>query len=70
MFDPSRTFPQVQANEMKTDAKIDMLHQSGLFGSPVKRRQPERDLSEEEEEEEEDVEMSLVGVAAHLTSFS
>ncbi|KAJ7823570.1 kinesin-like protein [Mycena olivaceomarginata] len=55
-----RLMHEVQANEMKTDAKIDMLHQSGLFGSPVKRRQPERDLSEEEEEEEEDVEMSLI----------
>ncbi|KAF7367299.1 Kinesin-like protein [Mycena sanguinolenta] len=50
-----RLMNEVRANEMKTDAKIDMLHQSGLFGSPVKRRQPESDLSEEE-----DVEMSLI----------
>ncbi|KAF7340043.1 Kinesin-like protein [Mycena venus] len=51
-----RLMNEVQANEMKTDAKIDMLHQSGLFGSPVKRRQPPAsDLSEEE-----DVEMSLI----------
>jgi kinesin family protein 20 len=53
-----RLMNEVQQNEMKTDAKIDMLHQSGLFGSPVKRRQPpstQSDLSEEE-----DVEMSLV----------
>jgi len=43
---------------MKTDAKIDMLHQSGLFGSPVKggQRQVDYDISEEEE----DVEMSPV----------
>ncbi|KAJ7275485.1 P-loop containing nucleoside triphosphate hydrolase protein [Mycena haematopus] len=50
-----RLMNEVQANEMKTDAKIDMLHQSGLFGSPVKRRQPDSELSEEE-----DVEMSLI----------
>jgi len=42
---------------MKTDAKIDMLHQSGLFGSPTKRQlhQSASDISEEQ-----DVEMSLV----------
>jgi kinesin family protein 20 len=45
---------------MKTDAKIDMLHQSGLFGSPVKRAQPRSPASDSSEEE--DVEMSLVGV--------
>ncbi|KAF8207533.1 hypothetical protein K438DRAFT_1815163 [Mycena galopus ATCC 62051] len=49
-----RLMNKVQANEMKTDAKIDMLHQLGLFGSPMKRRQPESDISEEE-----DVETSL-----------
>ncbi|KAJ7169442.1 kinesin-like protein [Mycena filopes] len=57
-----RLMNEVQQNEMKTDAKIDMLHQSGLFASPVKRLQPPRtapsELSEEEEEED-DVEMSL-----------
>jgi kinesin family protein 20 len=45
---------------MKTDAKIDMLHQSGLFSSPVKRTAPVRNSSDISEEE--DVEMSLVGV--------
>ncbi|KAJ6501609.1 kinesin-like protein [Mycena vitilis] len=53
-----RLMNEVQQNEMKTDAKIDMLHQSGLFGSPVKRSQAPStagDLSEEE-----DVEMSLI----------
>ncbi|KAJ6519384.1 kinesin-like protein [Mycena sanguinolenta] len=54
-----RLMNEVRANEMKTDAKIDMLHQSGLFGSPIKRRQPESDLSEEE-----DVEMSLINERA------
>lgn len=52
---------QLERNEQKTDAKIDMLHQSGLFGSPTKasRHIPvDEDLSEEE-----DVEMSLVSVA-------
>lgn len=43
---------------MKTDAKIDMLHQSGLFGSPTKTS---RHVSTYEDlSEEEDVEMSLV----------
>ncbi|KAK7064608.1 kinesin-like protein [Favolaschia claudopus] len=51
-----RLMNEVQANEMKTDAKIDMLHQSGLFGSPVKRRPP----PPSELSEEEDVEMSLI----------
>jgi len=44
---------------MKTDAKIDMLHQSGLFGSPNKanrRTMVDDDMSEEEI----DIEMSLV----------
>jgi kinesin family member 20 len=40
---------------MKTDAKIDMLHQSGLFGkSPAKlRRARKSDVSEDIEDEEE-----------------
>ncbi|ESK95537.1 kinesin-like protein kif23 [Moniliophthora roreri MCA 2997] len=53
-----RLMKEVEANEVKTDAKIDMLHQSGLFGSPVKRPQQQH-WSSDEEEEEEDVEMSL-----------
>lgn len=41
---------------MKIDAKIDMLHQSGLFGkTPGKSRRVLEDL-----EDEEDVEMSIV----------
>jgi len=58
-----RLMKEVEQNESKTDAKIDMLHQSGLFASPVKRRQPQPQLDSDEEqdsEEEEDVEMSLV----------
>lgn len=50
---------------MKTDAKIDMLHQSGMFNSPMKSSRNvyashEEDLSEEED----DVENSLVSVTS------
>ena len=49
----------MERNEMKTDAKIDMLHQAGLFGSPMKvRTAPAQHVYSEDEEE--DVEMSLV----------
>lgn len=51
---------QLEQNELKTDEKIDMLANSGLFGSPVKKQQyrpAPSDLSEEE-----DVENSLVVV--------
>ncbi|KAJ3513053.1 hypothetical protein NLJ89_g3159 [Agrocybe chaxingu] len=54
-----RMMAEFEQNELKTDAKIDMLHQSGLFGSPAKTtRRPlyQEDMSEEEE----DIEMSLV----------
>jgi hypothetical protein len=38
---------------MKNDAKIDMLHQSGLFGkAPAKSRARPSDISEDMEEEE------------------
>jgi kinesin family protein 20 len=48
---------------MKTDAKIDMLHQSGLFGSPVKQSHLDAvDVGSSLSEEEQDVEVSLVGV--------
>ena len=50
---------QWEQNELKTDAKIDMLHRSGLFGSPEKAsRRPvvEDDVSEAES----DAETSLV----------
>ncbi|KAJ6604199.1 kinesin-like protein [Mycena vulgaris] len=53
-----RLMNEVEQNEMKTDAKIDMLHQSGLFGSPVKRQQPRSAASDISEED--DVEMSLI----------
>ncbi|KAJ6574651.1 P-loop containing nucleoside triphosphate hydrolase protein [Mycena capillaripes] len=53
-----RLMKEVQQNEMKTDAKIDMLHQSGLFGSPVKRPQPPSTASDLSEEDH--VEMSLM----------
>jgi kinesin family member 20 len=43
---------------MKIDAKIDMLHQSGLFGSPSKK--PARYGVYDENSEEEDIEASLV----------
>ncbi|KAJ7071420.1 kinesin-like protein [Mycena amicta] len=46
-----RLMNEVTRNELKTDAKIDMLHQSGLFASPVKRSQPPPRRHEEIEEE-------------------
>ncbi|KAJ3535002.1 hypothetical protein NMY22_g6682 [Coprinellus aureogranulatus] len=52
-----RLMSEMERNEMKTDAKIDMLHQAGLFSSPMKVRTAQQYSSEEEEE---DVEMSLV----------
>jgi len=47
----------LEQNELKTDAKIDMLHKAGLFGSPMKLQQQ---VFSNEEEEAADVEMSLV----------
>lgn len=54
--------PKLEQNELKTDAKIDMLHKAGLFGSPVKMQQQHIAIFSDEEEEDEaaDVEMSLV----------
>lgn len=52
---------QFEQNELKTDAKIDMLHKAGLFNGPVKRQHPVPAFSDEEDEEDAaDVEMSLV----------
>ncbi|KAF7320154.1 Kinesin-like protein [Mycena kentingensis (nom. inval.)] len=56
---------EVTRNEKKTDAKIDMLHQSGLFASPVKRAQPmvkpqKLSPSMASQEEEHSVENSLM----------
>ncbi|KAF8168235.1 P-loop containing nucleoside triphosphate hydrolase protein [Crassisporium funariophilum] len=53
-----RMMSEFEQNEIKTDAKIDLLHQSGLFGSPMKKSQ--RAVVYEEVSEEEDVEMSLI----------
>ncbi|KAF9269962.1 kinesin-domain-containing protein [Marasmius fiardii PR-910] len=67
-----RLMKEVEQNEVKTDAKIDMLHQSGLFASPIKKRQLQVESDEEEdldEEEEEDVEMSLVRAKCLTTNF-
>ena len=50
---------KLEQNEMKTDAKIDMLHQSGLFSSPIKKPQFQH-LHRGDRSEERDVEMSLV----------
>ncbi|EAU93227.2 kinesin-like protein KIF23 [Coprinopsis cinerea okayama7 len=52
-----RLMSEIEQNNLKTDAKIDMLHQAGLFSSPVKRSDTIETLSEAEEE---DVEMSLI----------
>lgn len=53
---------QLEQNELKTDAKIDLLHKAGLFGSPMKlpRHSIPTFSDEEEDEEVADVEMSLV----------
>jgi len=48
----------LEQNELKTDAKIDMLHRAGLFGSPMKIQN--QALSDQEEEEAANVEMNLV----------
>ncbi|KAF8202929.1 kinesin-like protein [Pholiota molesta] len=53
-----RLMSEFEQNELKTDAKIDMLHQSGLFGSPTKANR--RSIIEESYSEEEDVETSLI----------
>ncbi|CAK5280060.1 unnamed protein product [Mycena citricolor] len=56
-----RLMKEVTQNEIKTDAKIDMLHQSGLFASPVKRAAPPLPVPRTDDmAEEEDVEMSLI----------
>ncbi|KAG5728561.1 Kinesin-like protein KIF20B [Termitomyces sp. T112] len=54
-----RLMKELEQNELKTDAKIDMLHRSGLFASPVKRQIVRRPPSENSEDEA-GVEMSLV----------
>ncbi|KAG6837857.1 hypothetical protein H0H93_013010 [Arthromyces matolae] len=54
-----RLMKELEQNELKTDAKIDMLHQSGLFGSPMKRQVVRPPLDEVSDEEAE-VENSLV----------
>ncbi|CAA7258737.1 unnamed protein product [Cyclocybe aegerita] len=55
-----RMMAEFEQNELKTDAKIDMLHQSGLFGSPAKANR--RPLDQDEmSEDEEDVEMVQYG---------
>ncbi|KAG6891054.1 hypothetical protein C0995_014143 [Termitomyces sp. Mi166 len=53
-----RLMKELEQNELKTDAKIDMLHRSGLFASPVKKQTVRRPPSEISEDEE--VEMSLI----------
>jgi kinesin family protein 20 len=58
-----RLMSEMERNEMKTDAKIDMLHQAGLFSSPMKVRTAKHTYSSEDEEE--DVEMSLVRFFIH-----
>lgn len=53
---------KVERNEMKTDAKIDMLHQSGLFGKRSGARSKGRE-SEVTDEIEEEVELSMSTVS-------
>ncbi|KAJ8593261.1 kinesin-domain-containing protein [Rhizopogon salebrosus TDB-379] len=48
-----RLMSEVERNERKMDAKIDMLHQAGLFGSPQKGRNIVEESEESSEIEEE-----------------
>ncbi|KAF8632631.1 hypothetical protein AX15_001831 [Amanita polypyramis BW_CC] len=54
-----RLMNELEQHELKTDAKIDMLHQSGLFGSPIKQTTVLSNVTEEDQDEE-DVERSLI----------
>lgn len=56
-----RIMSEVERNEMKTDAKIDMLHRSGMFGA----RQPR--MSEDTIDEGESI-LSVVSSALLLFS--
>ncbi|KXN83629.1 Kinesin-like protein KIF20B [Leucoagaricus sp. SymC.cos] len=57
-----RLMSEFEQNELKTDAKIDMLHKAGLLGSPIKQQRFSIPTFSDEEEEDEaaDVEMSLM----------
>ncbi|KAH7915155.1 kinesin-domain-containing protein [Hygrophoropsis aurantiaca] len=44
-----RLMSEVERNEMKMDAKIDMLHQTGLLGTAVKQRPVPPQMSSEED---------------------
>ncbi|OAX44922.1 kinesin-domain-containing protein [Rhizopogon vinicolor AM-OR11-026] len=48
-----RLMREVEGNERKMDAKIDMLHQAGLFGPPQKRRDKVEESEESSEIEDE-----------------
>ncbi|KAG2155501.1 kinesin-domain-containing protein [Suillus clintonianus] len=50
-----RLMSEVERNERKMDAKIDMLHQAGLIGSPQKRQEIVEESEESGEIEHEDV---------------
>ncbi|KAG1787830.1 kinesin-domain-containing protein [Suillus plorans] len=52
-----RLMSEVERNERKMDAKIDMLHQAGLIGSPQKRRELVEEGEESGETEDENVEI-------------
>lgn len=53
---------KVERNEMKTDAKIDMLHQSGLFGNRGGARSKGRE-SKMTDDIEEEVQLSMSTVS-------
>ncbi|EKM83490.1 hypothetical protein AGABI1DRAFT_50654 [Agaricus bisporus var. burnettii JB137-S8] len=57
-----RLMSELEQNEIKTDAKIDLLHKAGLFGSPMKLQRHSLPTFSDDEEDEEaaDVEMSLL----------
>ncbi|KAF5375059.1 hypothetical protein D9758_000107 [Tetrapyrgos nigripes] len=66
-----RLMKEIEQNELKTDAKIDMLHQSGLFASPVKKpTRPIADDISEDEEDEEEIDRSLISEETEEQSTS
>lgn len=61
---------QVEQNEMKTDAKIDMLHKSGLFGKSTSKPKPRKSNISEDTEDEEEVDFSMSIVSGNFNTRS
>lgn len=61
---------QVEQNEMKTDAKIDMLHKSGLFGKGVSKPKTRKSNISEDTEDDEEVDFSMSIVRGNFNAYS